>query len=127
MGIAANTPRAAIAPNQKIIGRGSGRTVVTISRAPNAAMLPPPVIKPAPEATVVRALFSSAVKGFLTMPTASATPNRAKAKIAAVIVTPIDQPVLKNTYRLDRHITEPMAMPASVARTVNCRGSAERM
>jgi len=34
--IAVNTPSAAIAPNQKIIGKGSGRTVVTMSSAPKA-------------------------------------------------------------------------------------------
>ena len=44
MGMAVKTPSAAMAPNQPIIGSQSGRTVVTIMSAPNAAMLPPPVM-----------------------------------------------------------------------------------
>jgi len=44
IGIAQNTPSAAITPNHAIIGRVSGRTDVTMSSAPNAAMLPPPVM-----------------------------------------------------------------------------------
>ncbi len=97
IGIAANTPSAAIAANHATIDHRSGRTAVTISSAPNAAMLPPPVMYPAPDATVVSALFSSAPSGRRTARAAWSPPNNANARIAAVIVTPIDQPVLKNT------------------------------
>lgn len=44
IGIAANTPSAAITPNHAIIPTESGRTVVAIISAPNAAMLPPAVM-----------------------------------------------------------------------------------
>ena len=70
---------------------------VTINKAPNAAMLPPPVIYPAPEATVVRALFSSAPNGRRTSRIASNALNTPKARMHAVKVTPMLQPVLKNT------------------------------
>ncbi len=119
IGIAVNTPSAAIAPNHAIIGTWGGRTVVTIRSAPKAAMLPPPVMNPAPEATVVSALFSSAVSGVRVSRSAANRRKSANARMAAVMVTPIDQPVLKKTYRFDRHITAPMAMPVSTARTVS--------
>ena len=44
MGMAANTPRAAMTANQTMVGMTSGRTGVSIKSAPNAAMLPPPVM-----------------------------------------------------------------------------------
>ena len=95
MGMAAKTPSAAMAANQPIIGTQSGRTVVTIMSAPKAAMLPPPVMYPAPEPTVVSALFSSAVSGRRTRPVACRPRKSAKARMAAVMVTPIDQPGLE--------------------------------
>ena len=56
-------------------------------------------------------------------PIAAVTPWKswkiANDRIAAVIVTPMDQPVLKNTYRFERHITAPMAMPTITARSVS--------
>ena len=63
IGMAAKTPSAAMTANQATIAAPSGRMAVTIIRAPKAAILPPPVMKPAPEATVVSALFSSAPSG----------------------------------------------------------------
>ena len=82
--------------NQATRPSPSGRRVVTFSSAPNAAMLPPPVMKPAPEATVVRALFSRAPRG-LYRPVFSKALKTPKARMHAVSVTPRDQPVLKNT------------------------------
>jgi hypothetical protein len=61
IGIAVNTPRREITANQKNIDHGSGRIPVNINRAGTAAMLPPPVMKPAAEATEPIALFSSFV------------------------------------------------------------------
>ena len=118
MGMATKTPWAAMTANQAMSGSVSGRSVVTMSSAPKAAMLPPPVMKPAPEATVVRALFSSAPIG--RAPTAARPLNTPKAMMQAVSVTPRDQPVLKNTYRFDKHITAPTSMPLTTARTVSC-------
>jgi len=46
--------------------------------------------------------------------------NTANARIAAVIVTPIDQPVLKKTYRFDTHINPPISIPTMIARSVSC-------
>ena len=97
MGMAAKTPSAAMTPNQAIRGTEAGRTEVTIRSAPKAAMLPPPVMKPAPEATVVRALFSRAVSGCLTRRAACKAWKVAKARIQAVRVTPRLHPVLKKT------------------------------
>ena len=45
----------------------------------------------------------------------------------AVIVTPIDQPVLKKTYRFERHITQPSSMPTTTARAVSCGTPCLRM
>lgn len=97
MGMAAKTPSAAMTANHAIIGMAGGRSDVTMSSAPNAAMFPPPVMKPAPDDTVVSALFSSTVNGRLTIPAACSAWNAANARMHAVSVTPSDQPVLKNT------------------------------
>ena len=44
MGIAVKTPSSAMTANQATIASGSGRRPVSISSAPIAAMLPPPVM-----------------------------------------------------------------------------------
>ena len=46
---------------------------------------------------MVRALFSSTPSGRLVMPADCSAWNSAKPRMQAVSVTPIDQPVLKNT------------------------------
>ena len=97
MGMAAKTPSAAMTANQTMMGIDGGRSLVTISSAPKAAMLPPPVMKPAPDATVVSALFSSMPSGSLVIFAAPSPLKTAQARMQAVRVTPIDQPVLKKT------------------------------
>ena len=68
---------------------------------------------------MVSALFSRIVSGVRVKRVAVSNRKVAKAKMPAVIVTPIDQPVLKNTYKFDKHITMPIKAPTKAARSVN--------
>jgi len=97
MGIAANTPSAAITANQANIARPPGRTPVRSKSAGSAAMFPPPVIHAAADATDATALFSSAENGLRTRPRAPNNRKAANASTVAVMVMPRLQPVLRTT------------------------------
>ena len=95
MGMATKTPSAAIAANQATSSAASGRAPVSITSAGSAAMLPPPVMYPADEATEAMALFSSGPNSVRTRRTALAPRKNANARMQAVTVTPRLQPVLR--------------------------------
>ena len=121
IGMARNTPRAAVKKTMPVITHHGRWWPSTSIRAANALPTVPPVEYPAADAVLCMQLFSSRLI-WLNRPALNARSRFQSTNdiTQAVMATPKAQPILSVVYRLEIDRNIPSKPPVSTARHVSC-------